>query len=128
MLNENHPLYKLSESIDWVFLEKAIKGLIIQPYQDQWRLVAGSIYLKSFYDLSTAELIKRWCVCPYCRFFCSGEMTTENTANTFPVRPAVLEKLSLALAGEGHGAMIQALPVPTDLQKINSLNSSLAIH
>ena len=108
MLKANHKLYKLSESIDWVFLEKATTGLMTQPYQGQWRLVTGSIYLKSFYDLSTAELIKEWGVCPYYRFFCSGEVTTEHT-DAFPVLPAVLEKLSLALAGEGYDAMIKAL-------------------
>lgn len=127
MLNENHELYKLSESIDWIFIEDAITGLIIQPYQGQWRLVAGSIYLKSFYDLSTAEVIERWCACPYCRFFCSGEVMTEN-ADAFPVLPEVLEKLSLALAGEGYDTMIQALLVPTGPQKITPPHSSLAVH
>jgi len=127
MLNANHKLYQLSESIDWVFLEEAITGLMTQPHQDQWRLVAGSIYLKSFYDLSTAEVIKEWSVCPYYRFFCSGDVKT-GRADVFPVLPAVLDKLSLSLSGEGYDAMIKALLVPTALQKNQPLKSSLTIH
>lgn len=107
-MNVNHGLYKLSESIDWASLEKEIAHLISDQHQSHWRLVSASIYLKSFYDLSTADLIKKWLECPYYRFFCTGE-ASEVSDNKFPVPQEVLEQLSLDLAGEGYDAMIKAL-------------------
>lgn len=112
MNNTNHGLYSLSECIDWVSLEKEIPHLIGYQYQSLWRLVSGSIYLKSFYDLSTSDLVEKWSECPYCRFFCTGEKTAVANED-FPVPIDVLEQLSLELAGEGYDAMINALTTKT---------------
>lgn len=108
MLDRNHRLYQLSVAIDWVSLEEEITGLMHHQHQSQWRLVSGSIYLKSFFDLSTAEVIRRWSLCPYLRFFCTGDTMMESTRN-FPISSVELEKLSLELEGQGFNAMIKAL-------------------
>ena len=108
MLYQSHRLYELSKAIDWVSLEEEITVLINHQYQAQWRLVSGAIYLKSFYGLSTADIIQQWSDCPKLRFFCTGEMLAESTS-AFPVSSEVLEKLSLELEGKGYHAMIKAL-------------------
>jgi len=108
VLDTNHQLYQLSEAINWVALEKKIPRLIDERYESQWRVVSGSVYVKSFYDLSSADVIERWSQCPYLRFFCSGEILLETT-KPFPVPLEVLDQLSLELMGEGYDAMIKAL-------------------
>ena len=108
MLDVNHPLYKFSEAIDWISLEQEITRLMDQEYESQWRIVSGSIYLQSFYDVSTDDLVNNWSECAYYRFFCTGEADGDST-KAFPVPPEVLEQLSLDLAGDGYDAMIKAL-------------------
>ena len=126
MLDVNHQLYKLSEAIDWVSLEQEITHLIDQQYESLWRLVSGSIYLKSFYDLSTEDLIDRWSECVYYRFFCTGQIDLEHPGD-FPVPQEVLEQLSLDLAGEGYDAMIKALQA-TDFSVAEQNNIRATIH
>jgi IS5 family transposase len=123
MLDRNHQLYKLAESIDWNALEKDIAPLLGGYHSAQWRLVSGAIYLKSFYDLSSTEVIEKWFECPYYRFFCSGEIPLE-TQKTFPIPQGVLDLLSRELAGEGYEAMIKALLVDTK----PSADSSPTLH
>ena len=108
MLDKNHRFYRLSGAIDWRLLEDEITGLLHHQHQEQWRLVSGSIYLKSFYDLSTEEVIKRWSECPYLRFFCTGDTRVEPT-RSFPLSLEELEQLSLELEGQGYEVMIKAL-------------------
>ena len=111
-MNKNHWLYRLSESIDWVSLEKEITYLLGHKHQPLWRLVSGSIYLKAFHDVSTADLIIMWPKCPHYRFFCTGKKTEENHED-FPIPSDVLDQLSLGLAGKGYDAMIKAVTVNT---------------
>ena len=108
MLNTSHQLYRLSKRIDWLKLEREIPALLDNHYRSHWRLVSGAIYLKSFYDMSTEDVIKKWDECPYYRYFCSGDLTTSK-AKPFPVSPPVLESLSCELIGGGYDAMIRAL-------------------
>ncbi len=115
-MNANHWLYRLSESIDWVYLEKEINGLLGQKHQPYWRLVSGSIYLKAFYDVSTADLIAFWPQCPHYRFFCTGR-EAEESCKDFPIPPETLDLLSLSLAGKGYDAMIKALTVNNEVEE-----------
>jgi len=97
-----------------------------ERYESQWRVVSGSVYLKSFYDLSSADVIEGWLKCPYLRFFCSGEISIE-CCKPFPVSLEVLDQLSIDLMGEGYDAMIKALP-STELIDIAQLTTSPTIH
>ena len=126
MLDKNHCLYQLSGSIDWVSLEGEITGLMHHQHQSQWRLVSGAIYIKSFYNLSTAEVITQWSKCPYLRFFCTGE-TMLGSTRAFPYSSDELEALSLDLEGPGFDAMIKAL---SDFMLLddNQLEPSSMIH
>ena len=123
MLDTNHQLYRLSESIDWRVLEKEITSLLGSHHAPQWRLVSGAVYLKSFYDLSSTEVIEKWGECPYHRFFCTGDISIETQAS-FPIPKGVLDLLSRELIGDGYEAMIKALMMKTKTR----LESSPALH
>ena len=107
MLDVNHQLYQLSESIDWDRLEKDVFCILDSQHASLWRLVCGSVYLKSFFELSSSELLEKWVECPYFRFFCSGSLNDDSKA--FPLLESELEALSCKLIGEGYDAMINAM-------------------
>ena len=108
MLNTNHQLYRLSKRINWSKLEQEIPLLLDDHYQPHWRVVSGAVYLKSFYDMSTTDIINKWHECPYYRYFCSGDLSMTQ-AKPFPIEPPVLESLSCKLIGGGYESMIRAL-------------------
>lgn len=108
MLDTNHQLYKLAESVNWTFLEEKIISILGRDQGSHWRLVTGCIYLKSFYDLSSIELAARWPQCQHLRYFCGGELNN-NGPMPFPISQTELEKLSCELIGDGYDAMIKAL-------------------
>lgn len=127
MLDTNHQLYQLSEAIDWFSLEKEITRLMDERYESQWRVVSGSVYLKSFYDITSADVIERWSKCPYLRFFCSGEILVAESPKPFPVSLQVLDQLSFNLIGKGYDVMIKALQ-DSRLIDIAKLKTSPTIH
>lgn len=108
MLDKNHQLYELAESVDWALLEGKIVSILGQRYDSHWRTVAGSIYLQSFYDLSSTDLITLWPECRYLRYFCCGERSNSDFI-PFPIPQDELERLSRKLIGEGYEIMIKAL-------------------
>jgi IS5 family transposase len=71
-----HPLVKLSKTIDWSFLEQQFGAV----YEDKpgrpplpTRLMAGLAILKHTYDLSDEVLCERWVENPYYQLFCGEE-------------------------------------------------------
>ena len=105
-------LYGLSESIDWMTLEEEIVPILGAHSGPIVRLVCGAIFLKSFYELSSAEIIAKWPYCPEFRHFCGGDIV-EN-AMLFPISLDVLDTLESRLDGKGCDAMIQALLATSD--------------
>ena len=72
----DHPLAKLARSIDWRFLEAAVRrGLFRQAGQPPLptRLMAGLAILKHMHDLSDEDLCARWVENPYYQLFCGEE-------------------------------------------------------
>lgn len=108
MLETNYRLYQLSDSLNWVALEKDIAPVLGMQYASFARLVCGSIYLKSFFELSSAELVDRWSQCPYFRYFC-GENPANDGIVSFPITPDTLDMLTSRLTPDAHDAMIKAL-------------------
>jgi len=101
-------LYQIAESIDWLALEKEIIPILGSHSGPIVRLVCGVIYLKSFCDLSSAEVIERWPACSEFRYFCGNKTSGENTM-VFPIPLHALDMLVSKLDGNGHDAMIRAL-------------------
>jgi len=127
MLDTNHQLYKLAESVDWGFLETRIISILGHDHVPHWRVVTGSIYLKSFYDLTSTELMAMWSECQHLRYFCGGELAS-NALTDFPLSQAELDKLSCELIGEGYDAMIKALQAQATVDVDAEHNVQAAIH
>jgi IS5 family transposase len=76
IVDMGHPLVKLSQTIDWSFLEQKFGAV----YEDKpgrpplpTRLMAGLAILKHTYDLSDEVLCERWLENPYYQLFCGEE-------------------------------------------------------
>jgi IS5 family transposase len=76
IIDLKHALVKLSQVIDWHFLEERFGSV----YTDgpgspplPTRLMAGLAILKHTYDLSDEALCDRWIENPYFQFFCGEE-------------------------------------------------------
>ena len=76
IIDIEHPLVKLSRTIDWSLLEQRFGAV----YEDKpgrpplpTRLMAGLAILKHTYDLSDEVLCERWLENPYYQFFCGEE-------------------------------------------------------
>ena len=72
LLNMRHPLVRLSQLIDWAYLEQSLEcyysavgrpGLAI-------RLMLGLHFLKHIYQLSDESICYRWEENPYFQYFC----------------------------------------------------------
>lgn len=108
MLDENHSLYQLSKTLNWADLEKDMVSILGRQYGPVVRLLCGTFYLKSLFELSTAEVIEKWTLCRYARYFCGGNIADEDTSS-FPIREDALDMLTCQLNAEAHDVMIKAL-------------------
>src|ERR671920_1726496 len=72
----NHPLAKLSRTIEWSFLEERFGAVYSDgpgPPPLPTRLMAGLAILKHMHDLSDEVLCERWVENPYDQLFCGEE-------------------------------------------------------
>jgi len=76
IIDMDHALVKLAQTIDWSFLEQRFGAV----YEDRpgrpplpTRLMAGLAILKHTYDLSDEVLCEGWVENPYYQFFCGEE-------------------------------------------------------
>lgn len=76
-LNPKHPLYQLSEEIDWSYFEELFSDLYSEKGRPAHpiRLMISLLILKSLYDLSDEELVdKHWEMNAYFQFFSGKEV------------------------------------------------------
>ena len=99
-LNPEHPLFKLTHSLDWEWFEgefgreaKAVGGRPPLPT----RLLVGLHYLKAMYDESDESVVAKWVENPYWQYFC-GE---EEFQHEFPCHPTSLVKWRKQVGAEG---------------------------
>ena len=76
IINKNHPLVKLSESINWKVLEEKLS----EKYSEkmgapgkQIRLMVGLQYLKYMYNESDEMIVQKFVENPYYQYFCGNE-------------------------------------------------------
>ena len=91
MLDARHPLFRLSNAIDWEFFEYEFgkfytekKGRPGKPI----RLLVGLHYLKNAYDESDESCVERFLENPYWQYFCGYE----HFQHEFPLEPTTLVK------------------------------------
>jgi transposase, IS5 family len=91
ILNDRHPLYKLSSSINWQAIEKELACCYSQDMGrpgNATRLMVGLHYLKQAYNESDESVIARWVENPYWQYFCGYE----HMQHQFPIHPTSMVK------------------------------------
>lgn len=127
IINLNHPLCKLADSINWSDLHERLKHLYREDFgrpAKSVRLMVGLHYLKYMKNLSDEELVELWVENPYWQYFCGEEyFQTE-----FPIHPTSMTKwrnrlgddeLQTILEGTIKTALVTKTIKPGSLQKVN---------
>lgn len=91
ILDNEHAMFKLANSIDWSYFEKEYglyytedKGRPAKPI----RLLVGLHYLKHMFDESDESVVERFIENPYWQYFCGYEYFQHK----FPIEPTTLVK------------------------------------
>ncbi len=91
LCNPSHPLYRLSDAIDWSEFDKAFGSLYSEGMgrpAKPMRLMVGLHYLKHTFDLSDEEVVAQWVENPYWQYFCGHE----HFEHGFPIDPSLMTK------------------------------------
>jgi IS5 family transposase len=72
MINKDHPLALLADTIDWQYFEKEFRSLYstVGTSSVPIRLIVGCLMLKHLYNLGDETLAKSWIENPYMQYFC----------------------------------------------------------
>ena len=105
-LNKNHPFYRLSEAVDWPYLELTLKPSLEIAETEKFRLVTGLLYAKAMKKLSSEEVLDLWLVCPHLRHFCGVK---QEAPETTPYFPGILDMWDRIYAGKPYDTMTYAL-------------------
>ena len=100
MLSPRHPLYRLSNAIDWAYFEDEFGSLYTEKKGRPGkpiRLLVGLHYLKNVYDESDESCVDRFLENPYWQYFCGFE----HFQHEFPLEPTTLVKWRKRIGEEG---------------------------
>ncbi len=126
-INLNHPLVKMTETIDWQSFEdkfgRVVKASGGRPALPT-RLMVGLHYLKALYDESDELVVSKWVENPYWQYFC-GEQIFQHK---FPCHPTSLVKWRKQIGTDGFeqllGQIIQtamrtSVLKPKEIERVN---------
>ena len=91
ILNPDHPLCKLADSIDWDWLDAQLAECYHQDMGrpgNATRLMVGLHYLKHAFDESDESVMARWIENPYWQYFCGYKYMQHE----FPIHPTSMTK------------------------------------
>lgn len=91
ILNDQHPLYRLANIIDWSEFDTTFGKLYNPDFgrpAKPTRLMVGLHYLKYTYNLSDEAVVEMWIENPYWQYFC-GEQYFQHQ---FPIEPTSMTK------------------------------------
>ncbi len=106
ILNNQHPLYKLANIIDWPEFDKAFGKLYDPGFgrpAKSTRLMVGLHYLKYTYNLSDEAVVETWIENPYWQYFC-GEQYFQHQ---FPIDPTSMTKWRNRIKDAGMEKLLQ---------------------
>jgi IS5 family transposase len=106
ILNQDHPLYRLSGKIDWTVFEKQFGALYAEGVGRPGkpiRLLVGLHYLKYTYNESDETVIERFLENPYWQYFCGCEYFQHE----LPIDPSLLSKWRKRVGSEGLEKLLQ---------------------
>ncbi len=84
--SETHPLYVLSDKIDWNFFDEKFGGLFHDSFgrpSSRTRLIFGLHFLKAMHNESDESVVVMWVENPYWQYFC-GELSFQHKPPTDP--------------------------------------------
>ena len=100
LLNDKHPLFRLSESMDWDYFVGEFGPLYVEnkgrPGKPV-RLLVALHYLKHTYNESDESVVERFLENPYWQYFCGFEYFQHE----FPLDPTSLVKWRNRIGSEG---------------------------
>lgn len=106
ILNSQHPLCQLANTIEWSEFEKAF-GRLYDPGFGRpavnTRLMVGLHYLKYAFNLSDESAVVQWTENPYWQYFC-GEQYFQHE---FPIDPSSMTRWRNRLKGEGMERLLE---------------------
>jgi len=106
ILNEQHPLCKLAEVIDWPEFDKAFGKLYDPGFgrpAKSTRLMVGLHYLKYIYNLSDEAVVETWAENPYWQYFCGCEYFEHE----FPIDPTSMTRWRNRLQEAGMEKLLE---------------------
>lgn len=107
LLNPEHPLYVLTNRIDWQPFDAAIDDCYAaelgRPGVDT-RLMVGLIYLKHAFDESDESVVARWVENPYWQFFCG----CQTMQHELPIDPSLMSKWRKRVGAERLETLLEA--------------------
>lgn len=111
-INMNHELVKLSQAIDWDWVEKEFERYFSEIGRSSVpiRKMVGLMFLKSLYNLSDENVLARWIENPYFQHF-TGEYVFQYDQ---PINPADFSKFRKRIGVEGAEKL---LDLSIDLNK-----------
>ena len=115
-LNPKNPLLKLSDQIDWSFLDAEFSPLYshLGKPNKHIRLMLGLIILKHMENLSDEVLVQRWVQNPYYQVF-TGEIEFQWA---LPCDPTSLTKFRNRIGSDGHEKIL-AVSIAMHQEKVN---------
>jgi transposase, IS5 family len=106
ILNHQHPLYRLADSIDWSFFDSEFGSLYVENVGRPGlpiRLLVGLHYLKHAYNVSDEAVVERFLENPYWQYFCG----LEYFQHRFPLDPTSLIKWRKRIGPDGMEKLLQ---------------------
>lgn len=106
ILNKEHPVFRLAQSIDWAMFEREFGGLFVPDMGRPGlptRLMVGLHYLKHLYDASDEGVVEMFLENPYWQYFCGFEFFQHE----FPCDPTSLVKWRKRLGSKGMMKLLQ---------------------
>ena len=106
ILNDQHPLCRLADTIEWSEFEKAF-GKLYDPGFGRpainTRLMVGLHYLKYAFNLSDGSAVEQWIENPYWQYFC-GEQYFQHQ---FPIDPSSMTRWRNRLKADGMEKLLE---------------------
>ena len=106
ILNRQHPLYRLADSIDWSLFDKEFGSLYVENFGRPGlpiRLLVGLHYLKHAFNVSDESVVERFLENPYWQYFCGFEYFQHE----FPLDPTTLVKWRKRIGPKGMEKLLQ---------------------
>lgn len=107
MLNRQHPLFKLADSIDWTVFDNEFGSLYVENVGRPGlpiRLMVALHYLKHAYNVSDESVVERFLENPYWQYFCGFE----HFQHDFPLDPTSLVKWRKRIGPKGMEKLLKA--------------------